>query len=530
MKRWNGWGHVDTDYPLPPPALDYLTKHLGPLDPTPDAAKETLLAAMTRARLPAHPLVDTSAETRLAHARGQSMRDWVEMRYGRTDTFPDGVAFPQTEEDVRDLLAYARSAGADVIPYGGGTSVVGHITPLQSDAPVLTLSLEKMTRLLDLDETSHLATFQAGVAGPDLEKQLNGRGYTLGHFPQSFEYSTLGGWIATRSSGQQSYHYGRIEQLFAGGRVETPRGRLEIKPVPASAAGPDVREMLLGSEGRLGVITQAKVRVRGVPKAEAFFGVFFPSWEQGSDAVREIAQNELPVSMLRLSNPLETETTLILSGKSWVELANRGLRMIGYGNTRCLLIFGVTGSRSLFNRTHRDVAALCRKHGGLVVGTVVGHTWEKSRFVTPYLRNTLWESGIALDTLETSLPWSQVRAAAAAIPRAIVEAMSQHNEQVLAFAHLSHVYRDGASIYTTYLFRRTKDPYELLARWQEMKRQASLTLQKYGGTISHQHGVGTDHMFYLPAEKGALGMDALRAVCKSFDPDEMMNPGKLIGK
>jgi alkyldihydroxyacetonephosphate synthase len=357
---------------------------------------------------------------------------------------------------------------------------------------------------------------------------LKAHKYTLGHFPQSFEYSTLGGWIVTRSSGQQSYRYGKIEGLFAGGIMETPRGRLEMKPVPASAAGPDIREMVLGSEGRLGVITQAQVRVRRVPEAEAFFGVFFPSWEQGSQAVREIVQNELPVSMLRLSNPLETETTLILSGKSWVDLADSGLRAIGYGDTRCLLIFGVTGSKRMFGRTRREAAALCRKFGGLYVGTIVGHAWERNRFLAPYLRNTLWERGVAIDTLETALPWSQVHAASLAIPQTIVDAMEKHNEQVVAFAHLSHVYRDGASVYTTYLFRRTADPDELLARWQDMKREASLTLQKFGGTISHQHGVGTDHAPYLPAEKGALGMDAIRAVCQAFDPDGMMNPGKLL--
>jgi alkyldihydroxyacetonephosphate synthase len=456
------------------------------------------------------------------------MRDWVDLRYGCVDTFPDGVAFPETDDDVRGLLNYARESGAHVIPYGGGTSVVGHITPCHSDAPVLTLSLEKMTRLLDLDETSRLATFQAGVAGPQLELQLNARGYTLGHFPQSFEYSTLGGWIVTRSSGQQSYRYGKIEQLFAGGLMETPRGRFEMKPVPASAAGPDVREMVLGSEGRLGVITQAKVRVRRVPEAESFFGVFFPSWEQGSDAVRAIVHNEIPVSMLRLSNPLETETTLILSGKSWVGMADRGLRTIGYGDTRCLLVFGVTGSQRTFGQARREAAALCRKHGGLFVGTVVGHAWEKNRFLAPYLRNTLWEYGVAIDTLETALPWSQVGDASVAIPKAIMEAMEKYNERVLAFTHLSHVYRDGASVYTTYLFRRAADPGELLARWQDMKHNASLAIQKFGGTISHQHGVGTDHAPYLPAEKGALGMDALRAVCKSFDPDGIMNPGKLL--
>lgn len=527
MKRWNGWGNVKTDYPVPPSALDYLTKRLGQLDPTADATKESVLSAVGESRLPAHPLVDTSAEERLMHARGQSTRDWVDMRYGCVDSFPDGVAFPESDEDVRGLLKYAKDAGAQVIPYGGGTSVVGHITPCANDRPVLSLSLEKMTKLLDLDETSRLANFQAGVAGPQLEEQLKAHGYTLGHFPQSWEYSTLGGWIVTRSSGQQSYRYGKIESLFAGGLLETPRGQMEIKPVPATAAGMDVREMVLGSEGRLGVVTQAKVRVRRVPEVESFFGVFFPTWEQGSDAVREIVQSELPVSMLRLSNPLETETTLILSGKSWVGMADRGLRTIGYGDTRCLMIFGVTGSRKLFDRTRRDVGSVCRKHGGLVVGTIVGHTWEKSRFLSPYLRNTLWEKGVAIDTLETALPWSQVRDASKAIPQSIVEAMAKHGENVLAFSHLSHVYRDGASIYTTYLFRRPSDPDELLARWSDMKHQASLTLQAYGGTISHQHGVGLDHAKYLPAEKGALGMDAMRAVIQSFDPEGMMNPGKL---
>ena len=286
MKRWNGWGNVNTDYPVPPSALDYLTKRLGKLDRIPDAGKETVLSAVTESRLPVHPLVDISAEERLMHARGQSTRDWADLRYGRVNTFPDGVAFPETDEDVRNLLKYAKDTGAHVIPYGGGTSVVGHITPNPNDKPVLSLSLEKMTRLLDLDETSRLATFQAGVAGPQLEEQLKARRYTLGHFPQSFEYSTLGGWIVTRSRGQQSYRYGKIEALFAGGLLETPRGQLEMKPVPASAAGMDIREMVLGSEGRLGVVTQAKVRVRRLPEVEAFFGVFFPSWEQGSDAVR----------------------------------------------------------------------------------------------------------------------------------------------------------------------------------------------------------------------------------------------------
>ncbi|MBM3151138.1 MAG: FAD-binding oxidoreductase [Chloroflexi bacterium] len=528
MKRWNGWGNVNTDYPAPDSARVYLLNLFGSLDPAPDADLETVLRSVPASRLPAHPLVDMSPMERLTHARGQSTPDWLALRSGRVPAFPDGVAYPVSEEQVRDLLAYAKKAGAIVIPYGGGTSVVGHVNAPRSDAPALTLSLEKMTRLLDLDETSRIANFEAGVPGPELERVLRQRGYTLGHFPQSHEFSTLGGWIATRSSGQQSYYYGRIEQLFAGGRMETPRGTLEMRPVPASAAGIDVREMALGSEGRMGVITSAKVRVSKAPEAEEFYGVFFPTWEQGSEAVRRIAQERTPVSMLRLSNPVETETTLILSGKSWVPAATKGLALVGYGSERCLLVFGATGAAAQVRRTRAQTAAICRKYGGMFVGTVVGHTWEKARFYSPYLRNTLWDIGVAVDTLETALPWSQVQEASQAIPASISAALESLGEKAHVFAHLSHIYRDGASIYTTFLFRRTQDPDELLARWQAMKHAASLTIQKYGGTITHQHGVGADHAPYLPAEKGTLGMDAIRAACKSFDPDGMMNPGKLF--
>jgi alkyldihydroxyacetonephosphate synthase len=528
MKRWNGWGNVNTEYPVPTSAKAYLIKVFGSLNPQPDVNFETVLKVLPASRLPAHPLVDLSVEARLTHARGQSLPDWVALRSGRIPAFPDGVARPETEVDVRALIEYAQKVGAKIIPYGGGTSVTGHINPLKSDTPVLTLSLERMTRLLDLDEFGRTATFEAGVTGPELEQVLQVRGYTLGHYPQSHEYSTLGGWIATRSSGQQSYKYGRIEQLFAGGCMETPRGLIELPHFPASAAGPDIKEMILGSEGRMGVITQAKVKIRRAPEKEQFHGVFFPTWEQGADAVHQIAQEEIPVSMLRLSNPQETETTLILSGKSWVGTADKGLTFIGYGSRRCLLVFGVTGTATCVRRTRVQASSICRRHGGLFVGTIVGHTWEKARFYSPYLRNTLWELGVVIDTLETAIPWPNVMAASKAIPASIVEAAGKSGEEVLAFAHLSHIYRDGASIYTTFLFRRPADPDELLACWQVMKHSACLTIQKFGGTITHQHGVGTDHAPYLPAEKGALGMDALLAVCKAFDPDGLMNPGKLL--
>jgi alkyldihydroxyacetonephosphate synthase len=529
MKRWNGWGHINTTYPLPESAAAYLANLIGPGTAYPDAALEPVLAAVPPSRLAEQPLITTDPAERLYHARGQSLPDWIALRSGRIGVFPDGVAYPTSAAEVRDLLQFARQTEAQIIPYGGGTSVVGHINPQPGDRPVLTIDLGRLNQLENLDQTSRLATFGAGVSGPHLEAQLQPFNLTLGHFPQSFEYSTLGGWIVTRSSGQQSYHYGRIEALFAGGQIETPLDTLLIEPHPASAAGPDLREMILGSEGRLGIITQATVRVRPLPERESFQAAFFHNWASGIKAVREIAQAAVPVSMLRLSNAQETETTLILSGKDQlVAWADRGLRLLRFGPERCLLMFGVTGDNRLTKTAEKMAKAIIRANGGLPTGSAIGRLWQKSRFHTPYLRNTLWEQGYAIDTLETAVAWNAVPDTATAILAALENAIADTGERVLAFAHLSHVYNDGASIYVTYLFRRTADPEETLHRWQLMKTAASQAVVAHQGTISHQHGVGLDHAPYLAAEKGKLGMEWLAAMGRTADPDRLLNPGKLL--
>jgi len=531
MRRWNGWGDNAVTYPLPASAEQYLEMRIGAGPRLEDAALETVLAAVPSARLRSHPLISTDPEDRLRHARGQSLPDWIALRSGRVGAFPDGVAYPACDEDVRALLDYARRTGTRLIPYGGGTSVVGHINPLPGGAPVLTLDLSRLNRLLDLDETSRLATFEAGITGPEIEKRLNARGYTLGHFPQSFEYSTLGGWIATRSSGQQSYYYGRIESLFAGGHVETPLGALDLPPHPASAAGPDLRQMILGSEGRLGLITRAIVRVRPLPEEESFHAFFFHDWESGAAAVREIAQAGLKLSMLRLSNALETTTTLALSGKDkLVQWANRGLSFLRYDEGRCLLIAGFTAEKKDKAAREQFAAArdVIRTHAGLWTGTPIGKMWKKSRFLTPYLRNTLWERGYALDTLETAVPWSSVLPTAEETQKVIREGLAEIGEHVLVFAHLSHMYKDGAGIYVTYLYRRADGPDETLRRWQVLKGAASRVIVEHGGTISHQHGVGLDHAPYLTAEKGELGLQLLAAARRTLDPQGVLNPGKLL--
>jgi len=465
--------------------------------------------------------------TRLLHARGQSLPDWLALRFGRIDRLPDGVAFPESSHDLRELFAYARAVEAAIVPYGGGTSVVGHINPpAHLDRPVLTISLARMRRLLDLDEESRLATFAAGVAGPDLEAQLRTRGYTLGHFPQSFEYSTLGGWIVTRSSGQQSLRYGRIEELFAGGRLETPRGTLFIPTVPASAAGIDLRELVLGSEGRLGILTEATVRVRPLPKHESFHGWFFPNWERAETAVRALAQAALGLSMIRLANASETLTTLRLaSGGRALALLERYLKLRGYNDERSLLIAGFTGDANAVRSAIASARSILGDRHGLYFGTQLGKRWQQNRFRGVYLRNTLWEHGYAVDTVETAVDWPRVGAMVSAVEHAAREAFG--GEAIHGYTHLSHVYAQGSSVYSTFIFRIAPTYEENLQRWQRLKAALSEAIVANGGTISHQHGVGTDHRPYLAAEKGALGVGAMRALFRDFDPDAMMNPGKL---
>jgi alkyldihydroxyacetonephosphate synthase len=454
--------------------------------------------------------------------------DWIALRGGRIPAFPDGVAYPASQADVGLLLKYAADVDAVVIPFGGGTSVVGHVNPTPGERPVLTINMRRMNQLSRLDVISQLATFGAGITGPELEAQLRARGFTLGHFPQSFEYSTLGGWVATRSSGQQSLGYGRVEGLFAGGTLVAPAGALRLPPFPASAAGPDLRQIVLGSEGRLGILTDVTVRVTPLPEHEEFHAIFFPDFGGGMTAVRRIVQERLPLSLLRLSTPSETKTTLALAGhERLIGLLETMLGVRGVGGDKCMVLCGFTGRSADVRDARRATIDITREHSGVHAGRRFGEQWIEGRFRTPYLRNTLWEMGYAVDTLETATNWDNVLTTLEQIEAALRSAMPQ-GERVHVFTHLSHVYPQGASIYTTYLFRLAKDAEETLRRWKVLKRSASQVIVACGGTISHQHGVGRDHAPYLQAEKSALGIAVLADIAARFDPDGRMNPGVLI--
>ena len=529
-KRWNGWGRDTEDHALGERSRRFLAERIGAATPAASATREAALRSVRASRLPvATQHFVSDAATRLDHAFGQSMPDWIAVRSGRVERCADGVAFPASHEEAQAALDEARRLGAIVIPYGGGTSVVGHLRVPDGDRPVVNISLEKLAALQALDATNLTARFGAGVPGPAVEAALAPLGLTLGHFPQSFELSTAGGWVVTRSSGQQSLRYGRIEQLFHAGRLATPRGTLAVGGWPASSAGPDLREAVLGSEGRLGLLTDVSLRVRPRAAHERFHAIFFPHWEAGLQAVRELAQGGAALSMLRYSSAVETETQLALvegheRALAWLA---RYLRWRGVGAGACLLMAGVTGSERETRQARAALLDCARRHRGVHAGTSIGSSWAKNRFRAPYLRNSLWDAGIAVETVETCVPWGAAGAMLDAIESAGRAALAAEGERVHAFTHLSHVYRQGCSVYTTFVYRLAADPDANLERWRRLKSAASQAIVACGGTISHQHGVGTDHAPYLAAEKGELGMDLLRAMANELDPTGMMNPGKL---
>ena len=528
MRRWNGWGDESVETHLPPRALDLLISLVGPGTPPRDATLESVVAAVPVSRLALDPRLDIGPAARVQHARGQSLPDWIALRSGRLGVVPDAVAGPPDAAAVADLLALGERMGAALLPYGGGTSVVGGVTVRPSDRPVITVDLGRTAGLHHLDETSRLATFGAGTTGPALEAALATHGLTLGHYPQSFEASTVGGWVVTRSAGQQSRGYGRIEGLFAGGHLETPRGPLDIAPYPASAAGPDLREAILGSEGRLGIVTDVIVRASARPAQERFNAYLVPDWDRAFELARRLAQSDLPLSMARVSTPLETATTFALAGDGRApRLLARYLGLRGMGPERCLVLVGLTGHPSVVGATAKAVDDLVRGAHG-IAGPGIGPAWRKERFAAPYLRNALWDAGYAVDTLETATDWTTLPDLAADVGRTLRHGLEPVGERVHAFSHLSHGYPTGSSLYTTYAFRLSPDPDETLERWRTLKSAASDVIRAHGATISHQHGIGTDHAPYLSAEKGPLAMEALAALVRTFDPDGRMARGALL--
>ncbi|MBH0777129.1 FAD-binding oxidoreductase [Nocardia bovistercoris] len=459
--------------------------------------------------------VSTDHHDRLVRAGGKSTPDLLRRRLDGLQDAPDAVVFPADHEQVLAVLAYCADNAVAVVPFGGGTSVVGGVEPDRGRfATVIALDLRRLDRLHAVDPVSGTATFGAGVTGPRAEELLAAHGLSLGHFPQSFEFASIGGFAATRSSGQASAGYGRFDDMVQRLRIATPSGDLELGHAPASAAGPDLRELFVGSEGAFGVLTEVTVRVRPRPETVVHQAWSFPDFATGAVALRAVVQAGAAPTVLRLSDEAETGLNLARSGD------------IGGGSVQgCLAITTFEGTRAHIERRVAEAEALLLAAGGAALGSAPAEQWEHGRFAAPYLRDALLDLGVLCETLETATSWSALAEVKAKVTAALTDSLSGQGTPPVVMCHISHTYPTGASLYFTVVAKQTDDP---LTQWGIAKRAAGDAIVAAGATITHHHAVGTDHRPWLTAEIGELGVRVLRAVKRELDPVGIMNPGKLI--
>jgi len=500
-------------------------------DPTlPDGLRAALEAAVTEA------FVSVDRLDRVVHARGKSLRDLVRQRRGDLGRVPDVVVRPGSEEEVTGVLNAALAGDAVVIPFGGGSSISGSLeAPAGELRPVISVDLARMDKVIAIDGMSRLARVQAGVLGPHLEEQLGPQGYTFGHFPDSFTYSTLGGWIATRSSGMQSDRYGDIADLTRGLRVVTPSGTLVTRPLPATSTGPSIREMVLGSEGRLGVITEATVHVRLIPERRQILGYLFPTFGDGLAALRVIAAAECSVSVTRISDANETRFSFAMRTRPTLldKLQSKALttylqRRRGFDLSQmCLSFLGYEGGEGHVGQQRKAAGKIVRRHGGVCIGSGPGALYDQKKFDTPYIRDFLLDRGVAADVSETSMPWSRLTPVYDAVNAAGYGAFGALGVRGYLMCHLSHSYHAGACLYFTFAFEPSPGA-DMIVEYDVVKSAIQQAFVDHGATLSHHHAVGTEHARWLEQDISPPGVAMLRALFDGTDPGRHLNPGKIV--
>jgi alkyldihydroxyacetonephosphate synthase len=535
--RWDGWGERPAGGHFPEAGLALLTSELGlsgrrtpsvpfdqvglPQSRLPGAARTALAGVVGSGH------VDDSRDARIRHSAGRSYPDLIRLRAGDASAAPDAVVRPASHEEVAAVLEACADHGVAVVPFGGGTSVVGGVEPLAGDfASVIALDLGRLD-LVEVDERSLTARLGAGLTGPEAERRLNESGLTLGHFPQSFEFATIGGYVATRSAGQASTGYGRIDELVVAVRAATPAGDVETRPVPATAAGPSLRELLVGSEGVLGVITEATLDVRPEPETRRYEGWSFRSFADGAEALRTVEQAHASPDVARLSDEEETRLAMALAstGSAAERLGKAYLRARGH-DRGCIAIVGWEGEADDVERRRSRTRALLRDSGGVALGSRPGHSWLRGRYEGPYQRDVLLDHDVMVETLETAASWTNLLPLWGAVHDALEMALGGRGTPPIVGAHISHLYPSGASLYFTFLARRESGAE--IDQWRAAKAAACDAIVGTGGTITHHHAVGRDHVPWMTAELGELGVELLRAAKERLDPAGIMNPGKLL--
>ncbi|WP_235563070.1 FAD-binding oxidoreductase [Microbacterium sp. Root322] len=520
--RWNGWGDPAKAKDLPLPVRALLPMLLGRVrrpEPAATLAEVQLApsrlsdedhAALSAAVGPAH--VDGTAEARIRHAGGRSTPDLLRRRETRQDA-PDAVVSPADHDEVRACLDVAVARGIAVIPFGGGTSVVGALDPQRgAHHAVVSLDLRRLSGVVRLDEISGEAVLAAGTTGPEAEALLSAHGFELGHYPQSFRYATIGGFAAARSSGQNSAGNGRFDSMVTGIRVATPTGDIELGRSPGSAAGPDLIRVFLGSEGIFGVITEVRVRVHPIPRERVFESWSFPDFASGAEGLRRVAQQGNGPTVIRLSDEAETAVSLAQVGK------------IGKALSKGASVVTVYEGDGIAERRARTSAQLAAA-GGISAGEGAAEDWLKGRFDGPYLRDSLLDAGVFCETLETATTWSNLQRLRSAVEAALKDGFADAGAKSYVMCHVSHIYPTGASLYFTVLAGIRSDP---LGVWEPVKSRVNDAIIASGGTISHHHAVGRDHAPWLREEIGETGIRILAAIKRELDPAGVLNPGAVI--
>lgn len=552
--KWWGWGvegvgfhHEDkpgfAPFVLQAVGLDLATAQkaeqpaFDSLDLAESAASPAFVAAL--AGIVGEDFVTTDAMERVVHTYGKSLRDLVRIRSNRVERAVDVVVYPADEAEVQRVVDAAVAENAVLIPFGGGSNIAGSLEPIPGETrAVVSLDMGRMNRVLEIDADSGLARIQAGALGPHLEAQLAARGWTIGHFPDSFTHSTIGGWAATRSSGMQSDKYGDIAQIVRGIRVVRPSradrdGVLVIPAIPSASTGPSVREMIVGSEGRLGVITEITAQVHRVAEQREIQAYFFPNWDAGLAAMQAISESDASPIITRVSDSRETGFSMATSKQRHgmdAVLAEKVLPSImrskGWKlDEICLSFIGFEGSREHVARQKKLVGRIVKAHGGMGVGTGPGVLYDQKKFDTPYLRDFLLDRGAAGDVSETAAPWSKLRGVYDGVVAAAERAYDEIGTKGWIMCHLSHSYHSGACLYFTFAFVFGDDP---LGEYDVVKSAIQQAFVDNGGTISHHHGVGVEHSPWIEQDISAEGVAVMRGLFGAVDPGDNFNPGKVV--
>jgi alkyldihydroxyacetonephosphate synthase len=544
MMKWWGWGREDFEFPMAgkPRLWPWIRSKIGVTDEQvppvgiesirlPEAVIHSGFVESVRARFKSNQL-SVTAQDRILHSYGKSFPDLYRARRGEFARPPDAVVYPESGAEVEFLVREAVRCDVVLIPFGGGTNIVGSLTPPETERRmVVSVDLSRLNRLLDLDPVSRLATIEAGASGPKLEADLESRGFSLGHHPDSFEFSTLGGWIATRSVGMQSDAYGRIEDMLVGLKLVSPLGVLETRNGTFTSAGPDLNGVVLGSEGLYGIITEATVRVHPVPEVKDYRGFLLPNFETGVAAIRACIEAGARPSMLRLQDEGETELAMQMKSpvpglSGWIQAGVKGvLRRTGYSRP-CILIVGFEGSRESVADTRRRALAILKRHRAFPLGSGVGRTWSKDKYNLPYLRDTIMNHGTIVDVAETGAKWKDVLPLYRETVRVISEKLTAAGVPGFYLGcHISHTYETAACLYFTFACKQTEA--DGLNQYYAVKNLFTETFQRMGGTLSHHHAVGTEHRKYYPREVGGTGVRVVSGIKAVFDPGRNLNSGKV---